>query len=209
MNTLSWSPPTAFADKLGPGAGRGEDPADALGIASKGAKGHVPVLGRQNHLFDRAHFAGRELAWARARTRRSVRELAGVLRSSPDVVPSRFQPEDAQNDGQGKDVFGAGDCAKDAGLGLAFWETISVEAETGSTKESQQEADNSGEKPRPPFPMCPGIERTLQVLTERLRGNNLAKAAPSPGRHGGTWNLDVPGQVLAPQRTTCSRNRWS
>ena len=41
--------------------------------------------------------------------------------------------------------------------------------------------------------MRAGIERTLQVLTDRLRGNDLAKAAPSPGRYGGTWNLDVSG----------------
>ena len=36
----------------------------------------------------------------------------------------------------------------------------------------------------------------MQVLADRLGGNNGAKAAPSPGGYSGTWNLDVPGNDL-------------
>ena len=34
--------------------------------------------------------------------------------------------------------FGAGDCAKNAGFGLSFWEPASIEPKTGSTKQGEQ-----------------------------------------------------------------------
>ena len=166
---MAWSPPTAFADKPVPGTGRGEDLADSLGIASQGTQRHVPVLGRQHHLFDGGHLVAGELAMACARTRRPVSERTRIFRSSPGVVPPRFEADDTQDDGQGKERFGAGDCAKNAGFRVSLWEPASGEAEPGSTKQGEQQTNNSGKNSRPLLPTCAGIARVLPILVERFR----------------------------------------
>ena len=112
------------------------------------------------------------------------------------MIPAGFQSEDAQDDSQGKERVGAGDCAKNAGLGVAFWETISIEPETGSTQQGEQEANDSSQKPRSILPAGAGIDGAVQVLGDRLGRNNGAKAAASPGGYSGTWNLDMPGNGL-------------
>jgi hypothetical protein len=93
------------------------------------------------------------------------------------VIPAGFQSEDAQDDSQGKERVGAGDCAKNAGLGVAFWETISIKPETGSTQQGEQEANDSSQKPRSILPAGAGIDGAVQVLGDRLGRNNRAKAA--------------------------------
>ena len=140
MDALTRSPPTAFADEPRPRCRRGEDLADALSIASEGANRHVPVLGRQDHLLHRGHLIARELAGACARARRTVSEFACLFGSPPGVLAPRFEPGDVQDGGQGKEGFSAGDGAKDAGFGLSFWETNSIEGEAGGTKQGEQEA---------------------------------------------------------------------
>jgi hypothetical protein len=193
MNTLARSPPTAFTDKFGPGTGRGEDLADSLAIASQGTERHVPVLGRQHHLFDCGHLVAGELARACARTRRPVGEFADIFRSPPGVVLPRFEADDAQDGDQGKKGLGAGDCAKNSGFGLSLWETVSIEAKTGSTKQGEQEADDSSEHSCPLLPACTGIERVLLFLVERFRRDHWEEAPPSPAGNGGTWDLNVFG----------------
>ena len=158
MDALAWSPPTAFANKSGPCSGGGEDLADALGVASESAKGHVTVFGRQDHVLDGGQFDGGELARARMRARRPVCELAGILGSPPGVVAAGFQVEDAQDNGQGKECFGAGDGAKNAGLGFGFRKPIPGEAEAGSTEQGEQQANNSSEHPSLFLPPGAGIE---------------------------------------------------
>jgi hypothetical protein len=72
-------------------------------------------------------------------------------------------------------------------------EMICIEAEAGSTNQGKQEADNGNDEPRPLLPSSAGIERKLQVLACRLRGECGAKSALSPGGKGGIWDLDLPG----------------
>jgi hypothetical protein len=45
----------------------------------------------------------------------------------------------------------------------------------------------------PLLPACTGIDRVLLLLVERFRRGDRAEAAPSPGGHGGTWDLNVLG----------------
>jgi hypothetical protein len=132
MDALARTAPAMLTNELGPGCRGGEDLADALGITSKGAKRHVPVLGRQHHLLDGGHFVAGELARACPWARRSVGEVAGYLCSSPSMVAPRFEADDVQDGGQGKEGFGAGDGAKEPGLGLSFRETIFIEGEARS-----------------------------------------------------------------------------
>jgi hypothetical protein len=108
------------------------------------------------------------------------------------VVPPRFEADDTQDDGQGKERFGAGDCAKNAGFRLSFWEPASGEAEPGSTKQGEQQTNNSGKNSRPLLPTCAGIARVLPILVERFRRDDRTEAAPSPGGNCGTWDLNVP-----------------
>jgi hypothetical protein len=196
MNTLAWSPPTAFANKLGPGGGGGEDVADALGVASESAKRHVAVFGRQDHVLDGGHFGGGELARARTRARRPVGEFANCFGSPPSVVPPRFQSEDAQDYGQGKERFGAGDGTKNTGFRLALGKAHPGKTEPRSTKQGEQQTNNSGERSRPLLPAYAGIEGVLLLLVERFRRDDRAEAASSPGGSGGAWNLDVTGDDL-------------
>jgi hypothetical protein len=53
--------------------------------------------------------------------------------------------------------------------------------------------DDSSEHSCPLLPACTGIERVLLLLVERFRGDDRAEPAPSPGRDGGTWDLNVLG----------------
>ena len=53
--------------------------------------------------------------------------------------------------------------------------------------------DDSSEHSCPLLPACTGIERVLLLLVERFRRDDRAEAAPSPGGHGGTWDLNVLG----------------
>jgi hypothetical protein len=87
----------------------------------------------------------------------------------------------------------AGDGTKETGLGLAFRETISVEGEAGSTKQSEQEANNGGEHARAFFPTRTGIERDLRVLPEGFCRHDRATSALSPGGNGGTRDVNVLG----------------
>jgi hypothetical protein len=86
--------------------------ADSLSIASKGTEQHVPVLGRQHHLFDGGHIAAGELARACTGTRRTVGKVTRIFRSPPGMETARLEVDDAQDDGQGKQRSCAGDCAK-------------------------------------------------------------------------------------------------
>jgi hypothetical protein len=193
MDAQSWSPPAAFSDQSGPGRGGDEDLADALSIASKSAKGHVAVLGRQDHLLDGGHLGGSELARAGTQARRPVGEFAGVFGSSPSAVSPRFQAEDAQDDGQGKERFGAGNGVKNASLGLSFWETVSTKVEARGAEQGEQEANDGGEHPSLLLPPSHRIECVLQVLADRGGGNDGTEAASSPGGNGETGDLHVVG----------------
>ena len=161
MDALARTTPAMLTNELCPSCRRGEDLGDSLGIASQGAHRHVPVFGREHHLFDGGNLAAGELARACARTRRSVGQRTRSLCSAPSMVASSFEAKDTQDGGQGKERFGAGDCAKEPGLRLSFWETISGEAETGGTKQSEQETNNGGEDSRLPLPSRAGRERAF------------------------------------------------
>ena len=76
---------------------------------------------------------------------------------------------------------------------VSLWEPASGEAEPGSTKQGEQQTNNSGKNSRPLLPTCAGIARVLPILVERFRRDDRAEAAPSPGGNGGTWDLNVPG----------------
>jgi hypothetical protein len=147
MDVLARPAPAMLTNELRPGCRGGEDLADALGVASKGAKRQVPVLVRQHHLFDGGHFDAGELARTRPWTRRPVGEVAGFLCSPPGMVAPRFEADDVQDGSQGKECIGTGDGAKEPSLRLSFRKTIFVEGEAGSTKQSEQEANNGGEDP--------------------------------------------------------------
>ncbi len=192
MDALSWSSPTALPDKLCPCCRRGEDLAYALGITSKGTKRHVPVLRRQHHVLDNSHLAAGELAGACSRTRDSVGELAGFLCPAPNVIAPRFEADDVQGGGQGKEGLGAGDGTKDPCLGLALWETISIQGEAGRTKQSEQEANNSGKDAGALLPTCTRIERAWKVLAGLLGGYDGTDASSPPSGNGGAGDLDVP-----------------
>lgn len=75
---MAQTPPSMLADKLGPGGDRGDDPADPLGIEREGTQRHVAMLGCKGHGLHSANFGDRELARARAGTRRMVVEGSAV-----------------------------------------------------------------------------------------------------------------------------------
>jgi hypothetical protein len=112
------------------------------------------------------------------------------------VVPPRFQSEDAQDYGQGKERFGAGDGTKNTGFRLALGKAHPGKTEPRSTKQGEQQTNNSGERSRPLLPAYAGIEGVLLLLVERFRRDDRAEAASSPGGSGGAWNLDVTGDDL-------------
>jgi hypothetical protein len=66
------------------------------------------------------------------------------------------RPGSSPDGGQGKEGFGAGDGAKEAGFGLSFWEANSIEGEAGGTKQGEQEAHNGGEHSRALLPTRAG-----------------------------------------------------
>jgi hypothetical protein len=109
------------------------------------------------------------------------------------MVAPRLEADDVQDGSQGKECLGTDDGAKDPSLGLSFRETMFVEGEAGSTKQSEQETNNGGEDSRLLLPSCAGIERALVALIERLRGYDRANAPPKPGGNSGTRDLNVLG----------------
>ena len=149
----------------------------------------MPVLGRQHHLFDGGYFVAVELARARSWARRAVGEIAGFLCSPPGMVAPRLEADDVEDGSQGKECIGTGDGAKEPSLGLSFRETIFVEGEAGSTKQSEQEANNGGKAPCPFLPPGTGSEYELEVLADRVGCNDGTDAALAPGGNGGARNL--------------------
>jgi len=127
-----------------------------------------------------------------ARARRTVSEFACLFGSPPGMVAPRFEPGDVQDGGQGKEGFSAGDGAKDAGFGLSFWETNSIEGEAGGTKQGEQEADNGGEDARAFLPTRAGIERVLLVV-EHLRRHDGEKSTAAPSGNGRARDVNVLG----------------
>jgi hypothetical protein len=69
--------------------------------------------------------------------RRPVGEFASFFGAPPSVVPPRLQSEYAQDDGHGKEGFGAGDGAKDSSFSQAFGEALPGETEPGSTEQGE------------------------------------------------------------------------
>ena len=119
-------------------------------------------------------------------------ELAGLFGSPPGVVAPWFERGDVQDGGHGKEGFGAGDGVKDAGFGLTFWETNSIEGEAGGTKQGEQEAHDGGEHSRAFLPTRAGIERVLLVV-EHLRRHDGAKSTASPRGNGRPRDVNVLG----------------
>jgi len=101
--------------------------------------------------------------------------------------------DDVQDGGQRKEAFAAGDGAKDPGLCLSFRKTKPIEAKGRSPEQGEQESNDSGEHASPCLPADAGIECELEVLAERVGGDNGAETASSPAGYGGTRNLNVLG----------------
>jgi len=96
--------------KLCPGTDGGEDLADSLGMASQGAKRHVPMFGRQYHLFDVGHLGGRELAGAGSRARGAIVQTASRRGGPvPSVVSAGLEMRDTQDHGEREEWFCTGD----------------------------------------------------------------------------------------------------
>jgi hypothetical protein len=82
---------------------------------------------------------------------------------------------------------------KNASLGLPFWETVSTKVETRGAEQGEQEANDGGEHPSLLLPPSHRIECVLQVVADRVGGDNGTEAASSPGGNGGTGDLHVVG----------------
>ncbi len=110
---------------------------------------------------------------ARLAARRAARALP-FLDSAPSVVPTKFQADDAQDDGQGKECFGAGDGTKDSGLGVSFGEPISINVEGGSPQQVEQEANDS------PPPLSSLREAAYRITSSPRRRITQEKALATP-----------------------------
>jgi hypothetical protein len=120
-------------------AERGEDLADALGVASVGTQRHVAVFGRQHQLLDGGHLRGRELTRVGARAGGAIVEGTGYGGVAPGMIASRLKVEDPQDEGEGEKGLRAFDGAEDVRLGR----TVGSRREARLTPETRSKASRS------------------------------------------------------------------
>ena len=186
MNTLPWPKPTALTDEFGPGAGRGEDLANSLGIHRQGAQRHVPVFRRQHHILDGGDLGGHRPAWAGMRAGGTVVQTTDCGGGAvPCVVSPEFEARDPQDHGEREEWFCTGDGVQDTGLGVAFRQSLATsQAEPRCAQQCQKEPDNCREDSHSAIKLRDGIEQLLPVLVERLDGDDRAQTAPMPATNG-------------------------
>ena len=193
---MAWSPPTAFTDKFGPGTCRGENLADSLGIASQGAKRHVPVLGRQHHVLDVGHLGGRKLARAGSRARGAVLQTTDRRGGTvPSVISPGFGMDDAQDHGEWEECFCTRDGAQDAGLGGSFGEPLASEGEARSWEDRQENSNHGRKDAHSAIKFRYGVDQLLAVPVSRFDGDDRSRTAAAPSGHGRARDGHVLGQA--------------
>ena len=88
--------------------------------------------------------------------------------------------------------------AKDSGLGHAFGEALTSEAEAGCAEQRQEDPNDGGEDSRSAVELCNSVEQLLPVLVQRLNGDNRTQATPLPSGHGGARDRHLPGEAPHP-----------
>ena len=189
---MSWPTPTALAYQLGPGRDRGEDLADALGVASKCSQRHVAVLGCEHHVLDGGDLGGRELTRVGAGARGTVVQGTGCSSVAPGMKAGAFEAEDLEDEGKREDGLRALDGSGDIRLGRALGESSAGKAEARDAEQNQQESDHGGEDACSTVELDDGLKQVLPLLLQGFDRDDWTQATPLPGRDGGAWDGDVP-----------------
>jgi hypothetical protein len=82
--------------------------------------------------------------------------------------------DDPQDHREREEWFCTGDGAQDSGLGGAFGQPLTSEADAESAEQGQENSDNGRENASLLFEFCDGVEQLPAVLVGRFDGDDRA-----------------------------------
>jgi len=122
---------------------------------------------------------------------------------------SRLKTEAAEEEGQREDGLCVFDRAEDAHLGRTFKASLEGRTKPRGAQQGGQETNDGGENLGSAIHSGKGTEEGLTILLEK----SMVRTGRRPRRcQVKTVERGMPtcrGRDLAPERTTCSRRRWS